>query len=161
MIVHCTFFCNPEADIKWFKEKIPLNLCTIPRYTIYNHPDDLHEHTVASLVITDPSYLDNGEYIVEIKNEVGFERRTLNVMFQTEEEFNALYYEKYKQHKELFKYHIYRNGEVPWEEEIPEVREFFFYEEPEPEEPKVRKKKMKKIFDDFGEEIGEEGKNLI
>lgn len=135
MIVHCTFFCNPEADIKWYKDKIPLNLCSIPRYTIYNHPDDLHEHTVASLIVESPSFLDNGDFIVEISNEVGYERRVLNVQFQTEEEFNELYFQKYMRHKELYKLHEYMPGEIPWEEQIPEVKEFVFYEEPEEEKP--------------------------
>lgn len=136
MIVHCTFFCNPEPDIKWYKDKIPLNLCSLPRYQIFNHPDDLHEHTVASLIITSPSYLDNGDFIVEISNAAGFERRVLNVMFQTEEEFNQKYFEKYMQHKELTKYHVYMPGEIPWEEQIPEVKEVVFYEEPAEEEIK-------------------------
>lgn len=134
MIVHCSIFCNPEPTIKWFKDKIPLNLCSIPRYKIFNHPDELHEHTIASLIVTSPSYLDNGDFIVEVANEVGCERRTLHVMFQTEEEYNAIYYKKYLEHKENLKYHHYQPGETRWEDIVPEVKEFVFWEPPEEED---------------------------
>lgn len=145
MIVHCTIFGHPEPTIKWFKDKIPLNLCSIPRYTIYNHPDDLHEHTIASIVVLTPSYLDNGDYIIEVQNEMGSERRVLNVQFQTEDEYNAIYFQKYLEHKELSKYHEYRPGETRWEDIVPEVKEFVFWEPPEDEnDAKTNKKKKKK-----------------
>lgn len=163
MIVHCTIFGNPEPNIKWFKDKIPLNLCTIPRYKIWNHPDDLHEHTIASIVVERPSYLDNGDYIIEVENEMGSERRVLNVQFQTEEEFNALYFQKYLEHKEIWKYHEYKPGEVRWEDQVPEVKEFVFWEPPEEEvvkkvappgkkKIKVKRKIMKKIITPWGDE---------
>ena len=144
MIVHCTIFGNPEPTIKWFKDKIPLNLCSIPRYTIYTHPDDLHEHTIASLIVTSPSYLDNGDFIIEVQNEVGFERRVLNVQFQTEDEYNAIYFQKYLEHKENLKYHQYRPGETRWEDIVPEVKEFVFWEPPEEEDATKKSKKHKK-----------------
>lgn len=149
MIVHCTIFGNPEPDIKWFKDKIPLNICSLPRYTIYNHPDDLHEHIIASLVILTPSFLDNGEYVIELTNEAGFERRVLQVQFQTEDEYNALYYEKYKQHKEMRKYHVYAPGETRWEDQLPYVKEIPVEV---PEEPKKMKKIIKIVT-----QIDEEG----
>lgn len=144
MIVHCTIFGNPEPDIKWFKDKIPLNLCSIPRYKIFNHPDELHEHTIASLIVTSPSYLDNGDFIIELRNEIGFERRVLNVQFQTEDEYNAIYFQKYLEHKENLKYHQYRPGEQRWEDIVPEVKEFVFWEPPEEENAAIKKKKRKK-----------------
>jgi hypothetical protein len=163
MIVHCTIFGHPEPTIKWFKDKIPLNLCSIPRYVIYNHPDDLGEHTIASIIVTSPSYLDNGDFIIEVENEMGHERRVCNVQFQTEEEYHALYFQKYMEHKELTKYHQYRPGEERWEDMVPEVHEFHFWE-PEPEEAqpaigsngkrkkKVKPRKMKKIITPWGDE---------
>lgn len=144
MVVHCTIFGNPEPTIKWFKDKIPLNMCTIPRYTIFNHPDDLHEHTIASIIVMSPSYLDNGDYIIEVENEMGFERRVLNVQFQTEDEFNAIYFQKYLEHKENMKYHRYQPGETRWEDIVPEVKEFVFWEPPEEEVAAGQKKKKKK-----------------
>lgn len=163
LIVHCTIFGNPEPDIKWFFNKIPLNLCLIPRYQIYNHPDDLHEHIVASLVITGPSYLDNGEYVIELRNEAGFERRTLNAQFQTEEEYNAIYFKKYMEHKENWKYHEYQPGEVRWEDRVPDVKEFKFPDFVFAEEKvgtngkkkKMRKKRIKvqkKVMTAWGDE---------
>lgn len=144
MVVHCTIFGNPEPTIKWFKDKIPLNLCSIPRYTIFNHPDDLHEHTIASIIVMSPSYLDNGDYIIEVENEMGSERRVLNVQFQTEEEYNAIYFQKYLEHKENLKYHRYQPGETRWEDIVPEVKEFVFWEPPEEEDASKQKKKKKK-----------------
>lgn len=144
MIVHCTIFGNPEPTVKWFKDKIPLNLCSIPRYTIYNHPDDLHEHTIVSMIVQSPSYLDNGDFIVEVQNEAGFERRVLNVQFQTEEEYHALYFQKYLEHKENLKYHQYQPGETRWEDIVPEVKEFVFWEPPEDENDKKTKKHKRK-----------------
>ncbi|CRL00790.1 CLUMA_CG014043, isoform B [Clunio marinus] len=145
LIVHCKIFGNPEPTIKWFKDKIPLNMFSIPRYTIYNHPDDLHEHTIASLIVESPSYLDNGDYIIEIENEMGVEKRVLNVQFQTEEEYNNLYFQKYLEHKENLKYHQYQPGETRWEDVVPEVKEFVFWEpEEEKENNKNNKKKRKK-----------------
>lgn len=144
LIVHCTIFGNPEPTIRWFKEKIPLNLFNLPRYTIFNHPDDLHEHTIASLIVLGPSFLDNGNFIIEIENEAGFERRVLNVQFQTEEEYNAIYFKKYLEHKENLKYHQYQPGEQRWEDIVPEVKEFVFWEPPEEENASKNKKKRKK-----------------
>lgn len=144
MIVHCSIFGNPEPTIKWFKDKIPLNLCSIPRYNIFNHPDDLHEHTIASLIVTSPSYLDNGDFIIEVQNEAGSERRVLNVQFQTEDEYNAIYFQKYLEHKENLKYHQYRPGETRWEDIVPEVKEFFFWEPPEEEDDAKKSKKKRK-----------------
>lgn len=122
---------NPPPVIKWTALKIPLYLCSIPRVKIFNHPDDVHEHTIASLIITSPSFLDNGDYIIEVENEMGKETRTLNVHFQTEEEYNEKYFQKYMEHKEITKYHVYRPGEVRWEDVVPEVHEFHFWEPPE------------------------------
>jgi hypothetical protein len=165
LVVHCKIFGNPEPTIKWFKDKIPLNLCTIPRYKIWNHPDDLHEHTIASIVVEKPSYLDNGDYIIEVSNEMGSERRVLNVQFQTEDEFNALYFQKYMEHKEIWKYHEYKPGEVRWEDVVPEVKEFVFWEPPEEEKKvappgkkkiKVKRKIIKKIITPWGDEKEEE-----
>lgn len=157
MIVHCTIFGHPEPTIKWFKGKIPLNLCSIPRYTIYNHPDDLHEHTIASLVVEQPSYLDNGDFIVEVENEMGFERRTVNVQFQTEDEYHAIYFKKYLEHKENLKYHEYRPGEQRWEDIVPEVKEFVFWE---PEEEKKESVKGSDDEDEDGEEEEDEEEDL-
>lgn len=133
MVVHCLIFANPEPTIKWFKDKIPLNLCSIPRYKIWNHPDDLHEHTIASIVVERPSYLDNGDFIIEVSNEMGFERRVVNVQFQTEDEYNQIYFQRYLEHKENLKYHEYAPGEQRWEDIVPEVKEFVFWEPPEEE----------------------------
>lgn len=161
MIVHCTIFANPEPTIRWFKDKFPLNLFSLDRYTIFNHPDDLHEHTIASLIVQSPSYLDNGDFIVEVENEMGFERRVLNVQFQTEEEYNALYFQRYLEHKENLKYHQYRPGEQRWEDIVPEIKEFVMWEPPEESEKnakqgkKKRKKKryiMKTIMTPWGDE---------
>lgn len=133
----------------------------LPRYTIFNHPDDLHEHTIASLIILGPSFLDNGDFIIEVENEAGFERRVLNVQFQTEEEYNAIYFQKYLEHKENLKYHHYQPGEQRWEDIVPEVKEFVFWEPPEDENAaknksgKKRKKKrkiMKTIMTPWGDE---------
>ena len=142
--MHCTIFGHPEPTIKWFKEKIPLNLFSLPRYTIFNHPDDLHEHTIASLIVTAPTFLDNGDFIIEVENEMGSERRVLNVQFQTEEEYNAMYFQKYLEHKENLKYHQYRPGEQRWEDIVPEVKEFVFWEPEEEEDTSKTKKKRKK-----------------
>ena len=162
MIVHCTIFGSPEPDIKWFKDKWPLNISLLPRFRIYNHPDELREHTIASLIIERPSFVDNGEYVIEVSNEMGFERRVLNINYQTEDEYNALYYEKFKVHKELWKYHEYKEGEIRWEDRLPAVKEIII-EEPVVEETKKRKrkKKPKVLLDEDGNEIepeeGEEG----
>lgn len=144
LIVHCTIFANPEPTIRWFKDKFPLNLFSLDRYTIFNHPDDLHEHTIASLIVQSPSFLDNGDFIVEVENEMGFERRVLNVQFQTEEEYNALYFQRYLEHKENLKYHQYRPGEQRWEDIVPEVKDFVMWEPPEEEEEKEKAKKGKR-----------------
>lgn len=158
MVVFCEIYGNPEPKITWFKDKIPLNLCTIPRYKIWTHPDDLHEHIIASIVVEQPSYLDNGDYIIELRNEMGFERRVLNVQFQTEEEYNAIYFQKYLEHKENLKYHQYAPGEQRWEDIVPEVKEFVFWEPPEEEghgggKKKRRKPRVKKtIITPWGEE---------
>lgn len=137
----------------------------MPRVTVFNHPDDVHEHTIASLVILGPSYLDNGEYVIEVENDAGFERRTLNIQFQTEEEYNEKYYRRYLEHKEHYKLHEYAPGEERWEDMVPEVKEFHSYvPEPEVGEKKVsaggkirkRRKKhrliKKKIMMPWGEE---------
>jgi Immunoglobulin I-set domain len=165
LIVHCTILANPEPDIKWYVNKVPLHLCSLPRITVFNHPDDVHEHTVASLVILGPSFLDNGEYVIEVQNEAGFEKRVLNLHFQTEEEYNALYYQRYLEHKEHFKLHEYAPGEERWEDVVPEVKEFVFWE-PEPEtgvkqtaDGKVRKRRKKhryikkKVMTAWGDEV--------
>lgn len=161
--MHCTILANPEPDIKWYVKKVPLHLCPLPRIKIFTHPDKVHEHTIASLVILGPSYLDNGEYIIEVRNDAGFERRTVNVRFQTEEEYNEKFYKRYMHHKECFKLHEYGPNEEKWEDVIPEVREFHPYV-PEEEKPKVsasgrmrkRRKKhryiKKKILMPWGEE---------
>lgn len=166
LIVHCSIFGNPEPTIKWFKDKIPLHLFALPRYTIYTHPDDLHEHTIASLIVSGPSFLDNGDFIIEVENEAGLERRVLNVQFQTEEEYNAIYFQKYLAHKENLKYHVYRPGEPRWEDIVPEVKEFVFWEPPEEENVKkagggkagggkrriVKRKILKTIMTPWGDE---------
>lgn len=163
MIVHCTILANPEPEIRWYVNKIPLHLCPLPRITILTHPDEVHEHTVASLAILGPTYLDNGDYVIEVRNDAGFERRTVNVQFQTEEEYNEKFYRRYMEHKENFKLHEYGPGEEKWEDVIPEVREFHPYV-PETERPKacapgkVRKRRKKhrmikkKIMMPWGEE---------
>ncbi|XP_070504254.1 muscle M-line assembly protein unc-89-like [Chironomus tepperi] len=169
LIVHCTILANPEPSIKWYVQKVPLHLCPLPRVTVFNHPDDVHEHTIASLVILGPSYLDNGEYVIEVENDAGFERRVLNIQFQTEEEYNEKYYRRYLEHKEHFKLHEYGPGEERWEDIVPEVKEFHFYE-PEPEvaakkvsaSGKIRKRRKKhrlvkkKVMMPWGEEEEQE-----
>jgi hypothetical protein len=139
----------------------------LPRITILTHPDDVREHTVASLAILGPTYLDNGDYVIEVRNEAGFERRTVNVQFQTEEEYNEKFYRRYMAHKENYRLHEYGPGEERWEDLIPEVREFHRYV-PEEEKPKVsasgkirkRRKKhryvMKKVMMPWGEEKDQE-----
>lgn len=140
----------------------------MPRVTVFNHPDDVHEHTIASLVILGPSYLDNGEYVIEVENDAGFERRSLNIQFQTEEEYNEKYYKRYLEHKEHYKLHEYAPGEERWEDIVPEVKEFHCYE-PEPEvsqkvsaDGKVRKRRKKhrlikkKVMTPWGEEKEQE-----
>lgn len=127
----------------------------LPRYKIFNHPDDLHEHTIASLIVTSPSWLDNGDFIIEVENEMGCERRVLNVQFQTEEEYNAIYFQKYLEHKENLKYHQYQPGEQRWEDIVPEVKEFVFWLPPEEEEDKNKPQKPGESVDDEEEE--EEG----
>lgn len=142
-----------------------MNLFNLPRYTVFNHPDDLHEHTIASLIVLGPSFLDNGDFIIEVENEAGFERRVLNVQFQTEEEYNAIYFQKYLEHKENLKYHHYQPGEQRWEDIVPEVKEFVFWQPPEEEEAakeaeknknkkKVKKKRkiLKTIITPWGDE---------
>ncbi|KAG5676322.1 hypothetical protein PVAND_006168 [Polypedilum vanderplanki] len=163
LVVHCTILANPEPDIKWYVNKVPLHLCPLPRITIFTHPDDVHEHTIASLVILGPTYLDNGDYVIEVKNDAGFERRCLNIQFQTEEEYNEKYYQRYMEHKEHFKLHEFGPNEVRWEDVVPEVREFHRYV-PEEEAKKVstdgkvrkRRKKhryvKKKVMTPWGEE---------
>lgn len=155
LIVHCTIFSNPEPTIRWFKEKIALNLFSLPRYKIFNHPDDLHEHTIASLIVESPSWLDNGDFIIEVENEMGCERRVLNVQFQTEEEYNAIYFQKYLEHKENLKYHQYQPGEQRWEDIVPEIKEFVFWLPPEEEEDKNKPQKPGESGDEEEEE--EEG----
>lgn len=101
--------------------------------------------------MTGPSFLDNGDFIIEVENQAGFERRVLNVQFQTEDEYNAKYFQRYLEHKENLKYHRYQPGETRWEDIVPEVKEFVFWEPPEEEEArkaggKKHKKKKKKIL---------------
>lgn len=123
-------------------------MCPLPRITILTHPDEVHEHTVASLAILGPTYLDNGDYVIEVRNDAGFERRTVNVQFQTELEYNEKFFRRYMEHKENFKLHEYGPGEEKWEDLIPEVREFHPYV-PEAQRPKecapgkVRKRRKK------------------
>lgn len=113
----------------------------------------MHEHTIASIIVSGPSFLDNGDFIIELENEAGKERRVLNVQFQTEEEYNANYFRKYLVHKENLKYHRYQPGETRWEDIVPEVKEFVFWEPPEEEvvkkvaaPGKIRKKRKKRIL---------------
>lgn len=139
----------------------------MPRITIFTHPDDVHEHIIASLVILGPTYLDNGDYVIEVKNDAGFERRCLNIQFQTEEEYNEKYYQRYMEHKEHYKLHEFGPNEVRWEDIVPEVREFVRYV-PEEEakkvsadgKPRKRRKKhryvKKKIMTPWGEEKEED-----
>lgn len=169
LIIHCTIMANPEPKIKWTALKIPLWLCSLPRVKMVTHPDDVHEHIIASLVIDKPSFLDNGDYIIEVENEMGKEVRKVTVNFQTEEEYNALYFQKYMAHKEITKYHVYRPGEVRWEDVVPEVHEFHFWEPPEEAEKsaklasgkkykrvKPRKIVKKKVQTPWGDEKEEE-----
>jgi hypothetical protein len=169
LIIHCTIMANPEPKIKWTALKIPLWLCSLPRVKMMTHPDDVHEHIIASLVIDKPSFLDNGNYTIEVENEMGKEVRTVTVNFQTEEEYNALYFQKYMEHKELTKYHVYRPGEVRWEDVVPEVHEFHFWEPPEEAEKtaklasgkkykrvKPRKVVKKKVMTPWGDEKEQE-----
>lgn len=148
-MISCTILANPPPRIRWTAQKVPLWLASLPRVKILTHPDDVHEHLICQLVINDPSYLDNGDYIIELENEAGCERRTINVNFQTEEEYNELYCKRYMQHKEITKYHIYRPGEVRWEDVVPEVHEFIPYvpEELKAKQPVARTdgKKTKRV----------------
>lgn len=173
LVISCTILANPPPRIRWTAQRVPLWLASLPRVKILTHADDVEEHLICQLVINDASYLDNGDYIIELENEAGCEKRTITVNFQTEEEYNELYFKRYMEHKEITKYHIYRPGEVRWEDVVPEVHEFIPYvpEELQPKGPTIRadgklmkrvkpKKKVKKMvmtpWGDEKEEIVEE-----
>lgn len=81
---------NPPPKIVWYRGPILIGFIPDPNVVIFTHPDEVGKHTMATLTLHRPSYMDCGHYVCIAENEHGIAKQEHDCNFITEDDFYQL-----------------------------------------------------------------------